>query len=330
MRVNQGSDCMARKKRQRKATFINVLIALPWQFNAVLSLGVYFGMTYIPSFIEVQSPMMNGLMIAVPNFAFLFGLLFLVTTVLSAISAFKSDRRNHSNIDPWSARKRKPKRRKAVKPVFVDQVKQNEADFPQVADSSKYAEASHLEPRPDSITLELIQKIEWKRFEELCKAYLESKGGKVKSTGIGSDGGVDIQLFRAGSDKPAALVQCKAWNTKQVGVQPIRELFGVMAADGVSNGIFMITDVYSQDAIAFAKGKKLLLISGRDIVRDVLKMPDHKQEDLLRVITEGDYTTPTCPNCDIKLIARKVSKGKNAGNRFWGCKNYPKCRYKHF
>lgn len=34
-----------------------------------------------------------------------------------------------------------------------------------------------------------------------------------------------------------------------------------------------------------------------------------------------------CPRCGAKLVLRKASKGKNAGNRFWGCSSYPKCRY---
>lgn len=38
-------------------------------------------------------------------------------------------------------------------------------------------------------------------------------------------------------------------------------------------------------------------------------------------------TTPVCPRCGEKLILRTAKKGANAGNQFWGCSNYPKCRY---
>lgn len=34
-----------------------------------------------------------------------------------------------------------------------------------------------------------------------------------------------------------------------------------------------------------------------------------------------------CPRCGAKLILRTAKKGKNIGNRFWGCSSFPKCRY---
>lgn len=34
-----------------------------------------------------------------------------------------------------------------------------------------------------------------------------------------------------------------------------------------------------------------------------------------------------CPRCGGKLVLRQATKGKNAGNEFYGCSNYPKCRY---
>ena len=35
----------------------------------------------------------------------------------------------------------------------------------------------------------------------------------------------------------------------------------------------------------------------------------------------------TCPKCNGKLILRTATKGANAGNQFYGCSNYPKCKY---
>lgn len=34
-----------------------------------------------------------------------------------------------------------------------------------------------------------------------------------------------------------------------------------------------------------------------------------------------------CPKCGGKLILRTAAKGPNAGKRFYGCSNYPRCRY---
>ena len=35
---------------------------------------------------------------------------------------------------------------------------------------------------------------------------------------------------------------------------------------------------------------------------------------------------PTCPQCGAPMVLRTAAKGANAGNRFWGCPNYPRCR----
>jgi len=34
-----------------------------------------------------------------------------------------------------------------------------------------------------------------------------------------------------------------------------------------------------------------------------------------------------CPKCGAELVLRTAKKGENAGNQFYGCSNFPKCRY---
>jgi very-short-patch-repair endonuclease len=40
----------------------------------------------------------------------------------------------------------------------------------------------------------------------------------------------------------------------------------------------------------------------------------------------GPPTCPKCPKCDVPMVQRMASKGKAAGQQFFGCRNYPKCR----
>ncbi len=35
---------------------------------------------------------------------------------------------------------------------------------------------------------------------------------------------------------------------------------------------------------------------------------------------------PTCPQCGAGMIRRQAKSGANAGNYFWGCSRYPRCR----
>ncbi len=43
-------------------------------------------------------------------------------------------------------------------------------------------------------------------------------------------------------------------------------------------------------------------------------------------ISEGEQAQ-ICPKCGANLILRTAKKGSNAGNQFWGCNNFPKCRF---
>jgi hypothetical protein len=61
-----------------------------------------------------------------------------------------------------------------------------------------------------------------------------------------------------------------------------------------------------------------------------------KYEELM-VEVENSHNTPKeensipeekiCPRCGNKLVLRMATRGENAGNQFYGCSNYPKCRY---
>lgn len=42
---------------------------------------------------------------------------------------------------------------------------------------------------------------------------------------------------------------------------------------------------------------------------------------------EPDVEELLCPRCGSKLVLRTAKKGTNAGNQFYGCSGFPKCRY---
>lgn len=42
---------------------------------------------------------------------------------------------------------------------------------------------------------------------------------------------------------------------------------------------------------------------------------------------EKKYNQLVCPRCGKKLVLRTAKKGNTAGNQFYGCSGFPKCRY---
>lgn len=182
---------------------------------------------------------------------------------------------------------------------------------------------------PTEWSLQLIELLEWKRFEEICAAYFEAKGRTVEITGLGADGGVDFYIYgqSGNSSRPLGAVQCKAWSSNSVGVKPIRELLGIMTDVGCPLGIFITTTSYTPEAEAFAAGKHIQLLDATRMLDLIKSLPDETQAELLAHATEGGYRTPSCPSCGTKLVLRTAGRGKNLGGRFWGCRNYPRCRY---
>ncbi|SEH04423.1 DNA topoisomerase I [Candidatus Venteria ishoeyi] len=175
-------------------------------------------------------------------------------------------------------------------------------------------------------SLELIREIEWKRFEILCKELLTYKNKNiiVALTNSGGDDGVDITLIHKEYKKLVSIAQCKSFYNKKVGVKYISEFTGVMLQKNIKKGYFMTSNEFTDEAISFAKSIDKLtiqLVTGVVIINIINNLPEDQQVKLLRKITRGDYKTPTCSSCDIKMVSRK---GKNS--EFWGCSHFPKCR----
>jgi len=177
--------------------------------------------------------------------------------------------------------------------------------------------------RTSAWSLALLRALEWKRFEELCAAYFRVLGFGTRLAAPGPDGGVDIHLIPEGRDAPGILVQCKAWSTYDIGVKAVRELFGVMAANKVAEGVFVTTGRFTQPARDFALGKEIMLIDGADLLVKIAALREEQQSELLALATAGDFTRPTCPSCGIKMV-RRIARA--SGDPFWGCENFPGCR----
>ena len=175
---------------------------------------------------------------------------------------------------------------------------------------------------PTVWTLKLIQEIEWKKFEELSTAYYQEKGIRAEATTLGADGGIDIKLYQDESGNPTSLVQCKAWAGKQVGVKEIREFLGVLTHEKIAKGFYMTSGEYSIDAKATASANKITLISGAMLLAMIQRLPEASQQKLLALATTGDYTTPSCSACGVKMVKRNGKRGE-----FWGCINFPRCRH---
>lgn len=184
------------------------------------------------------------------------------------------------------------------------------------------ASAPTAPPRPPAWSLEVLDRMEWKRFEDLCCEFYREKGIRAETTRLGADGGVDVRLFQDDADpaRVTAIVQCKA-HSRQVGVKPVRELRGVMAHQKVEKAFFMAPRGFTDEARAFAAENRITLLDGKLFLAMLQRLPAESGQRLLEFATAGDWTTPTCPTCGGRMSAREGKRGA-----FWGCTSYPQCR----
>jgi restriction system protein len=174
---------------------------------------------------------------------------------------------------------------------------------------------SKREPKP-------TDEMNWQQFELLVGEAFNKQGYRVIHGGdAGADGGVDVHLRKEGKEY---LVQCKHWKTRKVGVAVIRELYGVMAAVGAEGGFIVTSGEFTEEAEAFSEGKALTLISGDELSRMLGRAVQGSSEAV--VAAKVKPAVIHCPKCSSPMVKRVAKRGQNAGNEFWGCSQYPKCR----
>ena len=175
----------------------------------------------------------------------------------------------------------------------------------------------------------------WREFELLVGEGFRLQGYQVVETGGGgADGGVDLVLTRPGkSGGEKFLVQCKQWRALKVGVDVVRELYGVMAARGATGGFVVTSGRFTDDAISFASGRNVTLVDGPKLVR-LIRQSKTGAGTLAARTGAANATKPgavsveviVCSSCAKPMVRRTAKRGAHAGREFWGCTGYPACR----
>jgi len=309
--------------RRKKESGVEVLFSMPWWVSGLFAGAAFFS----PDILKLVLPtgqsqtgvsIQQALVTTAENFSpYLAAGLCMIALVVFAKETI-ANRKKSSAKDSydWPAPESSPVNRQA-EPHTHSRVSDILAD--------RVWEEDRAVPVPTSWSLEVLQSLEWKRFEELCEAVFNELSLVARNTRFGADGGIDIELYdRNAPDTLVAIAQCKAWS-QPVGVKHIREFYGVMVATRISKAYFVTTSSFTPDAITFSGLSEVTLISGKQLLRLIGSRGPETAERLLKLATSGDYTTPTCPGCGLKMVSRTAS---NSGNRFWGCRSFPRCKGK--
>lgn len=177
-------------------------------------------------------------------------------------------------------------------------------------------------PSPE-LSVALLRHLEWKRFELLVQRYYEAGGLRAKCTCVGESGGVDIQLFRGEDPQPFSVVYCQACEGRAVPIEAVTALFALIPPAPVEI-VFVASGSFSPGAQAFAQTKRITLLTGETLVARFNALPASKRGEILAEVTTGDYTTPTCRRCDLKLVLAAADEGQP---RQWRCPRTPRCTF---
>lgn len=170
----------------------------------------------------------------------------------------------------------------------------------------------------------------WRDFELLVGEAFRLQGYRVTETGGGGpDGGIDLAMISGGEK---FLVQCKQWKAFKVGVDVVRELYGVMAAKGATGGFVVTSGRFTNEAKVFANGRNVQLVDGQKLFEMIKNAKQSLADTAQYSITEPQTIQPktpietACPQCGAGMIKRTARKGGNVGVEFWGCSKFPACR----
>jgi restriction system protein len=248
-------------------------------------------------------------LIAVAFFLFIFSPGFRIVAVLAAIifviwlvyKIVKSESPSPTfrtfTYDPYQAdepiRKNQPT-------VFVEELKKN-----------------HQNPK---LTIsEKLRKIDWFQFEKLIELIYRHRGFTVKRLGgANADGGVDL-IVESSAEK--FVVQCKHWRKWSVGVRHIREFLGTLTDSKIPNGIFITLVGYSGDAKQLADKHGIQILNESDLIEMLKGLGLMYSKEISELFSDE---RKFCPKCEKEMVLRTA---RVKGNKFWGCSNYPRCRF---
>jgi restriction system protein len=168
-------------------------------------------------------------------------------------------------------------------------------------------------------SIDSIRSLDWKAFEELVgEAYRRQGYAASENPGTGPDGGIDLLLRKGGQ---LTVVQCKQWRAQKVGVEKVRELYGLQVSHNAAKSILITSGFFTQEAKNFAADKPIDLVEGSQLLALI--------QDV-RATTKRTTPQPTpsvaCPECGSEMVLRTAQKGPHPGRQFWGCSTFPKCR----
>ena len=173
---------------------------------------------------------------------------------------------------------------------------------------------------PSDWTLDLLQQLEWQRFEDICVEFFRSIGLEARSMSAGPIGDATLRIADPSDPKPNGLAKVSA-GAGVVGLAAMQNLYAALSREDLKQGFYLTAGAFSVEAIAAARGVGIFPIDGTALLAHILALPVAPQEALLKRSVRGDFRTPSCPTCGNKMALRQADS-----KEFWRCGTFPACK----
>jgi restriction system protein len=176
-------------------------------------------------------------------------------------------------------------------------------------------------PRSTADLARQLRNIDWFQFEKIVGLTFRKLGYSVTTRGgANPDGGIDLIIEKDGQ---RTAIQCKHWKTWKVGASDVRELVGAITHAEIQKGIIVTIRGYTREAKQLAEEDGIEIVNELGLTR-MLEATDARFDSEMLAILKN--TQKFCPKCGAEMELRTATKGRNPGEQFWGCSNYPKRR----
>lgn len=136
-------------------------------------------------------------------------------------------------------------------------------------------------------SLDVFKAIDAGRFAAVCETWFSWAGFETRLESHRTDEGVDIWLHAPKMPGPVAIVRCRHWLDKPVGLQEMKEFVQVMASFKSVHGTYTTTSTYTPEALQFAKEHGIDAVDGRGLLRRFQTRTQQRQQALLAIAING-------------------------------------------
>ncbi|MGH7957856.1 MAG: restriction endonuclease, partial [Opitutaceae bacterium] len=116
---------------------------------------------------------------------------------------------------------------------------------------------------------------------------------------------------------PFAYVMCIPQPAGAIDPKPLQKLVAALATEDIRRGYIVTAGRFNAAAREFADEKHLTLLPGDTFLDKLNALPATARTEIMQVISVGDYTVPSCPKCN----ARMVQPAENPA--VWRCPDHP-------